>query len=212
MSPARGPAALNHMIDLVRFVDSSNGTVGGRHYEIQWPDGTVAWTCDTTGPAVNETIGFLGRQGSVEFTLVPERSVMNRGFTMYPGDGNGPPQATLTTRGFGHEWKVLAPDGEERFRIVDPTGKVEATVRFIFESFTDEYALLAQGQIAGRIGRHPRPEDENGPRGLRGLLRRMIKASDWTLTLDDESVDRHEAVAAVFLLLERQIRGRGGMV
>jgi hypothetical protein len=118
--------------------------------------------------------------------------------------------ATLTTRGFGHEWKLCGPDGAERFCIVDPTGKVEAALRFLFEGFTDRY-VIAGGRIVGRISPQARPETGERPGGVRGLLRRLVKLSDWTLELEDDTVDCREAVAAVLLLLERQVRGRGGM-
>jgi hypothetical protein len=199
------------MAQVFRFVDSANGTVGGRHYDIRRDDGATAWTCDTTGPAVNETIGFFGAAECAEFTLVPERRVMNRGFTLHEGVSEGPVLASLTTRGFGHEWKLCRPDGAERFRIVDPTGKVEAALRFLFEGFTDRYALVAGGRIVGRIKHQVRPETDGLPGGVRGLLRRLVKLSDWTLALEDDTVDFREAVAAVLLLLERQVRGRGGM-
>jgi hypothetical protein len=199
------------MAQMFRFVDSANDTVGGRHYDIRRDDGATAWTCDTTGPAVNETIGFVGPGERAEFTLVPERRVMNRGFTLHEGESGGVVLATLTTRGFGHEWKLCAAEGAERFRIVDPTGKVEATLRFLFEGFTDRYALVADGRIVGRIGHQVRPKTDDLPGGVRGLLRRLVRLSDWTLTLEDDTVDSREAVAAALLLLERQVRGRGGM-
>lgn len=199
------------MTEQYRFIDSGNGTVGGRHYDIQRGAGVTAWTCDTTGPAVNETIEFDAGDQGVAFTLVPERRVMNRGFALHEGGPDGPLLATLTTRGFGFEWKVCAPGGAEAFRIVDPTGKVEATLRFLFESFTDRYALVSNGRIAGSVSPLVRPDSGDGPGGVRGLLRRVLKATDWTLALDSDELDHRLAVAAVLLLLERQIRGRGGM-
>ena len=54
------------MTQVYRFVDSANGTVGGRHYDIRREDGATAWTCDTTGPAVNEVIAFSGDGGKAE--------------------------------------------------------------------------------------------------------------------------------------------------
>jgi hypothetical protein len=198
------------MTEQYRFIDSSNGSVGGRHYDIRNAE-ISEWSCDTTGPAVNEIIEFHARDDGVAFTLVPERRVMNRGFTLHEGGPDGSILATLTTRGFGHEWKVCVPDGAESFRIVDPTGKVEATLRFLFESFTDRYALISNGQIFGSVTPMVRPESAEGPGGVRGLLRRVLKASDWTLTLQRDELDYRLAVAAVLLLIERQIRGRGGM-
>ena len=71
--------------------------------------------------------------------------------------------------------------------------------------------MVAGGRIVGRIKHQVRPETDGLPGGVRGLLRRLVKLSDWTLALEDDTVDIREAVAAVLLLLERQVRGRGGM-
>lgn len=196
------------MARLYRFVDSANATVGGRRYDICGEDGAAVWTCETTGPAVNETIEFLAPGRRAAFTLVPERRVMNRGFSLHEGNARGPVLASLTTRGFGHEWQV---SGNEAFRIVDPTGKMEAALRFLFEGFTDRYAVVADGRVVGRIGPRPRPRANPPARGVRGLLQKWLKLSDWTLELLDESTDARIAVAAVLLLLERQVRGRGAM-
>jgi hypothetical protein len=202
---------MSAMTKSFHFVDSANGTVGGRHYDICHSDGDAVWSCDTSGPALNETIRFLDASGQTDITLVPTRRVMNRSFTLHEGGVDGPVIAALTTRGFGYEWKLSAPGGDERFRIVDPTGKLEASLRFLFEGFTDKYALVANGRVIGRISPQGRPETGERPRGMRGLLRRLIGLSDWTLTLEDAAVDPRQAVASVLLLIELQIRGRGGM-
>lgn len=194
-----------------RYVDSANGTVGGRRYEIQRETGEIAWSCDTTGPALNETITFHDSQGKPDFTLIPKRRIMNRSFSLHEGGGDGPLLAELNTHGIGYEWKARAPDGGELFRIIDPTGKLEATLRFLFEGFTDSYALVSEREIVGRVNRETRPEREGLPGGLRGLVRRLVKPSDWVLSLEGDGVEQGQAVAAVTLLIELQIRGRGGM-
>lgn len=194
-----------------RYVDSANGTVGGRHYDILGPGGETLWSCDTTGPALNETIAFLGSEGRPKFTLLPGRRIMNRSFTLHEGGADGPLLAELNTHGIGYEWKASAPDGREVFRIIDPTGKLEATLRFLFEGFTDAYAVVSERVIVGRVNRQTRPEREGLPGGLRGLVRRLVKQSDWVLTLDGTGAEPRQAVAAVLLLIELQIRGRSGM-
>lgn len=60
--------------------------------------------------------------------------------------------------------------------------------------------------------RELRPEREGLPGGIRGLVRRVFKNSGWVLALDSAEIDPRQAVAAVMLLIELQIRGRGGMV
>lgn len=194
-----------------RFVDSANGTVGGRHYDIQRETGEIAWFCDTTGPSLNETIIFHDSEGKPDFTLVPQRRIMNRSFSLHEGGSDGPLLAELNAHGIGYEWKASAPDGDELFRIIDPTGKLEATLRFLFEGFTDSYALVSEREILGRVNRETRPEREGLPGGLRGLVRRLVKLSDWMLTLEGDGAESRQAVAAVLLLIELQIRGRGGM-
>ena len=81
------------MTQVYRFVDSANGTVGGRHYDIRREDGATAWTCDTTGPAVNEVIAFSG-DGGQPLPDLPNQSLTRlnpltgEGFTADPPLGD----------------------------------------------------------------------------------------------------------------------------
>ncbi len=191
----------------LRFEDSANGTVTGRHYGLHSGD-EVLLECDTEGQCIKRPTEFR-RPGtpSPEFTLRATRKVLN--FTYHVQEGpDGPRLGTLDCKGTGALWKIRDADEALVGRIVDPTKWTTDLVRTALSGSPETYCLLFGDELCARIERIRRPR-KNSARGPLGkFFQNLLTLWDWSLQVekDLEGGRAALAVAGTLLLIEHQIR------
>lgn len=197
---------------IIRFEDSANGTVTGRHYDVRGTDNALIYACDTEGHCIKRPTEFMAAPDDAEptFTMTAKGKIMN--MTYFVDEGrDGRRIGTIHGKGVGFAWKVLDAAEDELMRFVDPSSMKEAFVRDILGGSPDRYAVIQGGRVLARIRREPRPEKPGLPGGWRAVVRRILKLHDWTLQPEvvvEDPVVRKLLVAGMILLIEHQIRSR----
>lgn len=202
----------------LRFEDSSNGTLSGRHYDVRDPSGRVAYRFDTRGQCITHPTAFFGPDDGQTplFTMRAKGRLMNMTYFVDTGR-EGPRLGTVHGKGLGFCWKVLDSEDRELVRFLDPTSMKEAMLRTALGGSADTYAVVrtAEGEgtrVLARIHRTPRPDPPDAPGGWRAVVRRVFRLHDWTLSPDIEignPTTQALLVAGTTLLIEHQIRQSG---
>ncbi len=182
-----------------------------RTYEYRDENGDVQWNCDVFGSCISAPTVFAPQSEDREaFTMRAKGKFMNA--TYYLEDAGGDRFATITRKGVGFRWKVLAPDDTELVRAVDPASWKEAVVRDVLGGLPNSFAVIESKQFVARIAKEDLVEAaKTKPRNKLGrFLDKVFASRAMTLRVEDGqqlSVDTRILVAVMTLLQVHDITG-----
>ena len=182
-----------------------------RTYEYRDEKGTVQWSCDVFGSCISAPTVFAPQaEGYAAFTMTAKGKFMNA--TYFLNDAGGNRFATITRKGVGFRWKVLAPDDSELIRVVDPASWKEAMVRDVLGGLPDSFAVIENDRFVARVAKEDLVEAaKTKPKNKLGrFLDRVFTSRAMTLRVEDGqqlSVDARILVAVMTLLQVHDITG-----
>jgi hypothetical protein len=167
--------------------------------------------CHVLGNCTRGLSAHREKDGSeVLFRMQPKGKLMNMTYFVNAGSA-GSLLATIKLF-VGRGMKILDPQGQEVYRIIDARGALDKVVVDVLEGACTEYALVRDGERLGLF--KPRKRPASGSASGHGLIRRTIlkvlgSSSDWSMELGDRAgkiEDHRPLLAALILLKEHTIR------
>ncbi len=182
-----------------------------RTYEYRDQQGVIQWDCEVFGSCISAPTVFTPQaHGCDSFTMTAKGKFMNA--TYYLDDASSKRFAIITRKGIGFRWKILGPDDNEIFRVVDPASWKEAVVRDIFGGLPDGFAVIQSNTFAARIAKEDLVEGAKTKPGNRlgKFLDKVFTSRGMTLRIEDDrspSLDTRVLVAVMTLLQVHDITG-----
>ncbi len=182
-----------------------------RTYEYRDEAGDTQWNCDVFSSCISAPTVFSPQaDGCKAFTMTAKGKFMTATYFLDSADGNR--FASITRKGVGFRWKVVAPGDIELIRVVDPASWKEAMVRDVLGGLPDSFAVIENDRFVARIAKEDLVDAaKTKPKNKLGrFLDKVFTSRAMTLRVEDgqrSSVDTRILVAIMTLLQVHDITG-----